>query len=588
MDSRARQLNDNKLSRQDVITAILFAALTLVLRLMYLLHSLDCAWPHSRLYEGDAPVWAQWAAKLNLGQPFEYDLAFRTPGVAWMLHWLGFIATPFTSAKIIWCVISAVTTGLLYLVVARWFSRRAGIIAATLFAVSFGSFMLATSLNNEAPYALLLVGIIGATLRWIDGPTFAWSLLLGALHGCALLLRAEHLLLLALLLIYAALRARKSGAGCTPVANAPHNKATSTLQLNSLVNVAIHSALVLAAALALCVPWTIRSHNAAHKFNTDAPPIFFATAQPPWTPAAIAYLNRLPAFARAGNFAFMCELNKRSGLMVVDDTDVRAFFEREWNYTPEPIAEWSLISLKGPLDFALANHAQANGGFSIAGLADSHDLNAIFSLARPSHTRLVNHGYEIGVDYIRADPERWFTLAREKLARFQDGATLGLFANDWPHNAKHVRRPVDLATPIRFDAPVWNYAVLASLAIGAFFACLRRGGFILILVVAYKIAVTIAFYGYARQAVSIAPVLFTLTALCVDAACMLAPRTRLFRWPAVAALASLFIVAAVQTMHLPRFNPKAATISGRITATPQWGAGAFESFDQLVLEPQRD
>jgi hypothetical protein len=53
-------------------------------------------------------------------------------------------------------------------------------------------------------------------------------------------------------------------------------------------------------------------------------------------------------------------------------------------------------------------------------------------------------------------------------------------------------------------------------------------------------------------------------------------------------LASLFIVAAVQTMHLPRFNPKAATISGRITATPQWGAGAFESFDQLMLEPQRD
>ena len=113
MDSRARQLNNNKLSRQDVITAILFTALTLVLRLMYLLHSLDCAWPHSRLYEGDAPVWAQWAAKLNLGQPFEYDLAFRTPGVAWMLHWLGFIATPFTSAKIIWCVISAITTGLL-------------------------------------------------------------------------------------------------------------------------------------------------------------------------------------------------------------------------------------------------------------------------------------------------------------------------------------------------------------------------------------------------------------------------------------------------------------------------------------------
>ncbi|MSR33188.1 MAG: hypothetical protein EXS12_00040 [Phycisphaerales bacterium] len=588
MDPGANQLNGNKLSRQDLLIALVLTALTLVLRLMYLLYSPDFAWPHSVLYEGEAPVWAQWAAKLKLGQPFEYDLAFRTPGVAWMLHWLGFIATPYTSAKIIWCAISAVTTGLLYLVVARWFSRRAGMIAATLFALSYGSFVLATSLNNEAPYALLLVAIIGATLRWIDGPTFAWSLLLGALHGCALLLRAEHALLLGMLLIYAASRARKNGAAPTPTTYESHNHATTALHTAQFTRVALHSAVVLAAVVALCAPWINRSHNAARTFNTDAPPIFFATAQPPWTPAAIAYLNRLPAFARAGNFAFMCDLNKRGGLMVVDDTDVRAFFEQQWNYTPEPIAEWSLISLKGPLDFALANHAQADGGFSNAGLGDSHGSNAIFSLARPSHTRLVNHGYEIGLDYIRANPARWFTLVNEKLARFQDGATLGLFANDWPHNAKHVRRAIDVATPIRDDAPMWNFAVLTSLVIGAFFACLRRGGVILLLVLAYKIAITIAFFGYARQAVSIAPVLFALSALCVDAACMLAPRSRWFRWPARAALAALFIVAAVQATHPPRFNTRPAKIQGQIIDTPQWGSGAFESFDQLLLEPQQN
>ena len=138
MDPGASQTKGNTLARADLFIALVFTTLTLALRLMYLLHSPDFAWPHSLLYEGDAPVWARWAMQLNLEQPFEYDLAFRTPGVAWILHWLGFIATPFTSAKIIWCVISAITTGLLYLVVARWFSRRAGIIAATLFAVSFG------------------------------------------------------------------------------------------------------------------------------------------------------------------------------------------------------------------------------------------------------------------------------------------------------------------------------------------------------------------------------------------------------------------------------------------------------------------
>ncbi len=584
---KASDLSLTRFSRQDYFIALLFATLTLGLRLMYLLSSQDFTWPHSVVFEGDAPTWARWSSQLKLAQPFEYDLAFRTPGVAWILHWLGLSSPPFTSAKVIWCVISAITTGLLYLVIARWFSRRAGIIAATLFALSYGSFVLASSLNNEAPYALLIVGIIGATLRWIDGPTLVWSLLLGALHGCALLLRAEHVLLLAMLLLYAAWRARTTMAEIPSAVNQSDTYSNKKSRVAPLARVAIHSTLVLAGALALCAPWINRAHIAAHKFNTDAPPIFFATAQPPWSPAAIAYLNRLPAFARAGNFAFMCDLNKRGGLMVVDDSDVRAFFEQQWNYTPEPIQEWSLISLKGPLDFALANHPKADGGFSNAGLADNHDTNAVFSLARPSHTRLVNHGYEIGVDYIRNDPKGWFTLVREKLARFQDGATLGFFANDWPHNPKHVRRAVDLATPTRADAPVWNYAVLTSLGIGAFFACLRRGGLILLFVVVYKIAVTIAFYGYARQAVSIAPVWFALTALGADALCMLAPRTDVLRWPMRAALATLFLVAAVQALNPPLLVARAAKIQGRITKTPQWGADAFESFDQLVLEPKR-
>ena len=53
--------------------------------------------------------------------------------------------------------------------------------AAALLAVSFGSFELATSLNNEAPYALLVTAIVGATLAWCDRPTWRWAVVLGIL-----------------------------------------------------------------------------------------------------------------------------------------------------------------------------------------------------------------------------------------------------------------------------------------------------------------------------------------------------------------------------------------------------------------------
>ena len=51
--------------RADLLLAGLFALVTLAMRVMLLLRSQDTAWPHGVLYEGDAPVWAQWAAALS-------------------------------------------------------------------------------------------------------------------------------------------------------------------------------------------------------------------------------------------------------------------------------------------------------------------------------------------------------------------------------------------------------------------------------------------------------------------------------------------------------------------------------------------
>ena len=560
----------NGLDRRDWLTAVVIALVVFPLRVAFLLHSPDTAWPHSMLYEGDAPVWATWANHLMRGEPFEADLAFRTPGVAFPLQWFGWVEPPFTSAKLLWCAISAATPAALYLVLARWHSRRSGIIASVLLALSFGSFAIATSLNNEVPYALLLVLISGATLAWADRPAWHWSIPLGALHATSLLLRAEHLLLVALLLGYMIVAGRSAGVR------------------RVLVQVTVTTTTI---AL-LCLPWTLRTHDAARRFNNEAPTIPYDSMWPEWKPSAITAFEGLPGFARAPNFSALCAFSLRNRWKEVTDAEVRAYFGNEWKSTPECLPEWSIISMKGPLDFALANHFDADGGFSRVGLGDAFDPNPDFSFARPSHNALVIHGYGIGLDSIRSDPKHWLGLVREKLLRFNDGLVVGLFAHNWPHAVELDRKPIDVATHVRGDAPWWTALMLLSIASGAGIACVRRADVVWVLMLAYRVAVVIGFYGYARQAIAIAPVTLALSAIAIDAACVkfvhIADRPRLHaiaRWSTFFATFALLALAAKSAWSPPRLLARPFADDAKINSTPHWGEGAFESTDRLLLVP---
>lgn len=560
------------LRRRDfAVAAALFAA-TLTVRLAFLLHSQDTAWPHSVPYEGDAPVWAKWASMLAGGQPFEDDLPFRTPGVAFMLRWLGLHAPPFTAAKVIWCVMSAGTPATLYLIVARRFGRLAAAVAAVLTAVSFGSFTLATSLNNEAPYALLVTLTLGATLAWVVVPRTALSVAIGLMNGACMLLRAEHAALLAMLGVWALFAAVRRGA--RPM------RALAQCTLMACV------------AVLACLPWMLRSHAAAQRFNTASPPVLYDRAQPPWTPGAVAMFEALPGFARAPNFAYLSDLARRGGWAQVDEAAVHDFFERRWGSTPEPLPAWSLVSFKGALDFALSNDLRGDGGFTRVALGDAESPDPAFALARPSHAHLVNHGYEVGWKSIRSDPSRWTRLATEKLRRFVDGATLGLFANDWPHAAPHTRRSIDLSVPDRGDAPAWNALMLALMALGAIVAMRTPGGGALLAVLAYRLLVIVAFYGYARHAVSIAPVLFAFTGLAVQriaaiaaTAVPLRAHAATARHAGLIAAAAAFVAAGVSAWNPPVWFAHPLAAGGRITPAPQWHPDAFEAVDAIVIEP---
>src|SRR6186713_424667 len=107
-------------ARARLLGAAAVFALAMAVRVLFLYATSDRGWPHSAWYEGDAPMWVRWARALERGEPFEFDLPMRTPGVAFLLHWLpGKLAAPFTALKLAWCALSAATCALLFPIVER-------------------------------------------------------------------------------------------------------------------------------------------------------------------------------------------------------------------------------------------------------------------------------------------------------------------------------------------------------------------------------------------------------------------------------------------------------------------------------------
>ncbi|MCE9594669.1 MAG: glycosyltransferase family 39 protein [Planctomycetes bacterium] len=540
-----------------------FFVLAFALRLAFLTSSSDATWPHSMRYEGDAPVWARWAAALGRGESFEFDLPLRAPGVAYVLHALGL---SFFAAKVLWCALSSAGVALLYVVAESFAGARVGRIAAVLAAFAFGDYQLATSLNNEAPYALLLLVSIAATLRWVERPTIALSVALGIVHGAASLLRAEHVLFVVLASAWALSRA-------WPV-------------LERRRGALVGLSLTAVALIATCAPWSLAAHRATARFNRDAPSIAWETYSPPWSAEARAELEALPAFAREPNARYLSNLRLAAGDREVDVDDVRAFFA-EWGSTPEPIPEWTLVTWKGPLDFALANHPSSDGGFSRAGLLDGRAPDPTFSFARPSHLRLLEHGWKVGFDELASDPARSAKLLAAKLARFVDGATLGFGAYDLPYGPSGVRRPVDLTVPT--NAPLVRAAFALVLVVGLFVARRRRVGALFVVALLYKLSVTLAFYGYARQAVSIGFVFAFLGALTLDEA---VSRALAFRpslstplaWLGRLAVLALFALDCRQWSSPLQFEVRSTAAEPHLVSPSEWGS--VESFDELALEPR--
>jgi len=575
-------------NRVDWLIAAGVLALAMLVRLTFLFSSPDRAWPHSIWYEGDAPEWVHFASALNQGRDYEFNLPMRSPAVAYLLHWMspktgpgGALDGPFTPFKIWWCGLSAIACALSYLAFRCSFDRRISAIGAGLCVFSFGSYITATSLNNETLYTFLISIIALLTFKWLAHPRWWIAAALGLAHGLAMLVRAEHLLLLIMSIGYMSL----------PIVSRVARSSASPLMANSQ-SAAAGLATIVVVAIATCLPWSIRGSLATQRFNAvsaEAPD--YDRVQPRWTPEARAMIESLPAFARQGNFQFITYLASQARKSTVTVEDVNAFFNHRFGYVPEPLPSWTLLSLKGPLDFALANDPRSGGEFSKIALATRDDPDPSVSFGRPDHLRIINHGYEVGFNSIRSDIPAWLNLVGLKLIHFMDGVTLGFTAHNAPVGREGLRRPIDLmTTPPEQSQPIgrrvvawsWRFIVVGLLATGLALSAIRRTGGFWMTIILSKLVVTILFYGYARQAVSILPAFFIFVGVALDWMIARAGWPGHHDWrPRIGTLACLAAALAMDfhaAIQHTRYAPAES-----VTPAPQWGAGAFESYKSIHL-----
>ncbi len=504
-----------------VLGATLFAA-SLAIRLLFIHATPDAAWAYSAAFKGDALLWLDYARGIQTGIPFELGLPLHPPGTAYLIAWLwdGTAAgLPFLRAT--WALFGAVTVVLLWLAASRAFGPMVGLLAGVLAALSTGLIVLSSSVNSEAPYLLLVVASflvlepLGSRSR--RPAAVAWGLL-GAL---ACLIRVEHVLAFAFITGWLTWRGWHDG------------RQRQMLAALSLAGACF--------ALFL-LPWHIHVWRAIQDFNITLPAeapgqaaalatIEARTAFLSWDPGATEARNQLPAFARRTASAFVAATVAHRGGERVEPGDFR-ILDQAFGGPPRPLTRLVFVSTYGPLNFALANHPTARGGFSRAALDDPPPLAdgrnryppelissspPDLTLAYPPHARLMSDGYRLGASWIAEDPARFGGLLARKLAIFGSGGTLGFTGYGIPLGASGLRRAVDMVTPPSgWGSALWSLLALSASALGV---ARSHGRPLLLPWMLYalsKLVVTCLFFGYARQGVLILPVVVVLMSLAIE------------------------------------------------------------------------
>ena len=504
-------------------TGILLVALALALRLLFWQATADAAWPYSAWYKGDAATWLEWAQAIEASRPFEVGLPIRPPGAAYLIAAISDGETAgIPVLKAIWCLLGALTVGLLYAAVLRALGSGLATGVGLLCAASTGLMILATSLNNETPYLALLAAILALwePVRRRQGALLLalWSLL----NGTACLVRAEHLLYFLLLLAY-----------LVPTWSTARQAAGWRSALGSL-------SLALAVFTLVLIPWHASAWSAIARFNTQP-----LTADPAtedaqrrveallssisWQPEALAELETLPVATRRTARLFITATEGVRGRTTVGAGSLQ-ILDQAFGAIPRRLPSHPFIAVYGGLNFHLANHSRATGGFDraplerrppLVGGPEQYPLALIrhlppaqLTLTYPPHLEAVTDGYRLGWEWIREHPRDFVRLAGQKLRIFWHGAALGVGGYNLPLGLSGIRRRADMVAPEGGSVVVvWRAALLALVVAGAWIGHRQPALFPWLAFLLSKLLITLAFFGYARQGASVIPVVMLLMCL---------------------------------------------------------------------------
>lgn len=485
--------------------ALILFAFGLLLRILFWQATPDRDLAYAACYQGDAPYWqalAQAADRAPDRLPTELRIPLRPPGMHWLVStlWNGDPATAWR-LRLLFAVLGAMVAPLLFLALRRWLDPGPAMLAGGICAASTGLLQLGSGIHGEIPYLLLFLLTM---LDWhrLRAGAAAWVVARwAALHALACLVRAEHVLVLVGML------------GLLWLPPAPRR---------------IRSAVVaLATFAAVLLPWQLRAASAIGYFNTQGGELPARSALP-WQPAARAAIERLPAFLRPAAFGFVEATVRYRGGSAVNVADVGILAEA-YGPVPGPFAT-PFVALYGPLNFFLANSAEADGGFTQAPLDRPPPLtggrdryppdwlanaprDGQLSLSYPPHVQRMQQGYRLGWDWIVANPGAAVALAGRKLQFFWQGAASGVGGYAVPLGLSGTRRRVDLTTAEGIWPTTFRLLVLLVGVLGVWCAGRRPEVWPWLWFLLTKVAVTLAFFGYARHGALCVPVLAILAAL---------------------------------------------------------------------------
>lgn len=438
-----------KWDRGELRSALGLVALAWLHRLLLLVANRDRAWPFTIFYEGDSEAFYRYARALLAGELYDHGIPFHPPGFAWLL------------------------AGLHTLVGAGGAGDAVPHLAVKCILALVGALGVGLLYLLVRPY-------LGATVALVAALLASWHFGLAVLAIAPVTEGTYLTILLAALLLWSR---RFSHPLAAPGAEPAKGFGPALLlgaTFGGLALVRAEGALVAAAALAVGL-WGLRRQ-----------------AQGRWKPWAFVVL---------GGVLVVTPWAIRNALRLAD---IEA---RLGPRLAEPLPRFVPLTLYGPINLALANNPGATGGFSRAYLASRSDA-AVLDLADPQHLEFVLHGDRLAWRWARENPRTWLRLAGRKVELFFGAFRLGWTQWNLPGGLTGIRRPVDVFVP-KSRLGWWLHLPLAGLGLGFLLftpGAPRRWGVIVLALTVLGLAVTVAFFGYARLGLLVLPFWLTGTA----------------------------------------------------------------------------